>query len=114
MVLGARDDGIYVIELFRNLGDGTFAKVNSGIPQLAGDTIAWGDYDLDGYLDVLMTGEKVISSTPDVVNRSLYVFINNRHGTFAPLNLGLPEVWSSASGWRISTMMAPWISWCRA
>lgn len=44
-------------ELYRNQGNGTFQKVD-GFPEtrIHGMAAVWGDYDGDGYLDLLVTG----------------------------------------------------------
>jgi len=44
-------------ELYENLGNGTFRKVE-GFPEtrIHGMAAAWGDYDGDGYLDLIVTG----------------------------------------------------------
>src|SRR4051812_11679060 len=44
-------------ELYQNLGDGTFRKIE-GFPEtrIHGMAAAWGDYDGDGYLDLIVTG----------------------------------------------------------
>jgi enediyne biosynthesis protein E4 len=44
-------------QLFRNLGNGTFQKVEN-FPDLriTGMAAAWGDYDNDGWLDLIVTG----------------------------------------------------------
>ena len=41
------------LEIWRNNGDGTFTKVNAGLPPGKG---AWGDFDNDGRLDILTAG----------------------------------------------------------
>ena len=58
--------------LYRNLGDGSFEKVN-GFPELRirGMGAAWGDYDNDGRLDLAITSSERI-----------YLFHNNGDGTF--------------------------------
>jgi hypothetical protein len=61
--------------LYQNNGDGTFADVSkaAGLDvRLCGMGVAWGDYDGDGWLDL------VITSYPD-----LFLYRNRRDGTFA-------------------------------
>ncbi|MBM3881176.1 MAG: tetratricopeptide repeat protein [Verrucomicrobia bacterium] len=55
--LGAPPDSLAPCGLFENLGDGTFRPVD-GFPQtrLLGNGAAWGDYDGDGYLDLVVAG----------------------------------------------------------
>src|SRR5215472_8696518 len=61
--------------LYRNLGDGSFEKVN-GFPELRirGMGAAWGDYDNDGHLDLAITSYERI-----------YLFHNNGDGTFTDI-----------------------------
>jgi FG-GAP-like repeat len=58
----------------------------------------WADYDSDGDMDILMTGNYVDQTISEIVGRS-EVFINN-DGQFAPLGLNLPAAYSTlgASG----------------
>jgi len=62
--------------LYRNLGDGRFEKV-PGFPDLRirGMGAAWGDYDNDGHLDL------VVSSYDRI-----YLFHNNGDGTFTDVS----------------------------
>ena len=62
--------------LYRNLGDGRFEKVN-GFPELRirGMGAAWGDYDNDGRLDLVVTSYDRI-----------YLFRNNADGTFTDIS----------------------------
>ncbi|MBI4326582.1 MAG: VCBS repeat-containing protein [Chloroflexi bacterium] len=50
-------DQLLPCELYENLGDGAFRKVD-GFPEtrLHGMAAAWGDYDSDGHLDLVVTG----------------------------------------------------------
>jgi DNA-binding beta-propeller fold protein YncE len=89
------------LRVYKNKGDGTFdstavnvAGVNSGLKQ---GGVAWGDFDQDGDVDVLVNGT-------DGTNRQLRVYKNNGDGTFnstavevAGANSGLADgrvVWS--------------------
>lgn len=62
--------------LYRNLGNGRFEKVK-GFPELRirGMGAAWGDYDNDGRLDLVVTSYDRI-----------YLFHNNGKGTFADVS----------------------------
>ncbi|HTY86701.1 MAG TPA: FG-GAP-like repeat-containing protein [Candidatus Acidoferrum sp.] len=44
-----------VTQIWRNTGSG-FTNINAGLLGLANGSVAWGDYDGDGRLDVLLTG----------------------------------------------------------
>ena len=68
--------------LFRNLGNGNFRQVTTGILGVTGGDIAWGDFDNDGDLDLLIGGS---SENGDICK----VYRNDGAGTFTDLNLGL-------------------------
>ena len=78
--------------LYRNLGDGRFEKVK-GFPELRirGMGAAWGDYDNDGHLDLVVTSYDRI-----------YLLHNNGDGTFTDIShkAGLDQYrgfWSGVS-----------------
>ena len=48
--------------LFHNNGDGTFTEVNVGFSQAA-VSVAWGDLDNDGHLDIVLLGMSPASSS---------------------------------------------------
>jgi hypothetical protein len=80
--------------LYHNNGDGTFTRITSGPPVTDigdGHGCAWGDYDNDGYLDLL------------VVNRhgTNFLYRNNRDGTFtrdttSSLSTDVGDSWAAA------------------
>lgn len=74
-----------------------FTPVPSDLPALGGGQAVWGDYDNDGWLDVLMTGSGTNGT-------STYIFRNNGDGTFTQVNAGLT---SSERG------MASWVDYNR-
>ena len=62
--------------LYRNDGDNQFTPVNSGLPNLGRGSIAWGDYDNDGNLDILLIGVSVSGRTTS------YIYHNDGGGIF--------------------------------
>ena len=44
-----------IAQVWRNTGSG-FSNINAGLPGVYDSSVAWGDYDNDGRLDFLLTG----------------------------------------------------------
>ncbi len=74
--LGASESQLAPSVLYRNLGNGRFEKLK-GFPDLRihGMAAAWGDYDNDGRLDLIVTSYERI-----------YLFHNNGDGTFTDVS----------------------------
>ncbi len=60
-------------------------------PALSGSSVAWGDYDNDGDLDILLTG----NGAGAIISR----VYRNDDGTFTDIEAGLPGVASSSVAW---------------
>jgi hypothetical protein len=86
--------------LYHNNGNGVFTNVTSGfmlLPPAGGGSLscAWGDYDNDGYLDLLVCS----------YNATNRLFHNNGDGTFtqvlgdAPVTEGNPSISCHCCGW---------------
>lgn len=77
--------------LYHNNGNGTFTRLTSGI--VATDIgnnwygCAWGDYDNDGFLDLMVCNEGYTNVLPIVVNA---LYHNNGDGTFTKITNGSP------------------------
>ena len=88
--LNVPQDKLAPCELYENLGDGTFRKVE-GFPEtrIHGMAAAWADYDGDGYLDLILTG----------YNTTLLFHNEGGTGKFVRDTRfpNLPGFWSSAS-----------------
>jgi hypothetical protein len=73
--------------LYRNNGDGTFAKVThqAGLGGISNNRAAtWGDFNNDGYLDLY-----VVNSGSDPVGKGAnQLYRNNQDGTFTDVALG--------------------------
>jgi Calx-beta domain/FG-GAP-like repeat/Fibronectin type III domain len=83
-------------ELYRNNGDGTFTDLttSAGLSAAAVEegTVAWGDYNSDGWPDILASGNNGSGSTK--------VFTNNGNGTFTlDASAVLPWQQQSAAAW---------------
>lgn len=77
-----------VAQVWRNLGNGTFTNLNAGLPGVLYSSVACGDFDGDGWLDILLTG------TPNGFSDTAIsqLWRNQGNGTFAKLNLNLPGI----------------------
>lgn len=83
-----------VSKIYKNNGDNTFTE-QSGITLtgVSNGSIAWGDYDNDGYLDILLTGE-----TEDLKISKIYK--NNGDNTFTEKSsIALTEVSRGSVAW---------------
>src|SRR5688572_13572104 len=91
----AGDEGFEtaVLFLYRNNGNGTFARVNPGLTGVYRVAMAWGDYDNDGDLDLAYTGRAFSTQTVTRLAR------NNGDGTFAELDLGFASVTGGSLTW---------------
>jgi len=68
-----------------------FTDIGAPLPSLSRSAVAWGDYDNDGDLDILLTGEAGLCS-PDVCPISKVY--RNHLGNFTDINASLPGVYN--------------------
>ena len=78
--------------IYRN-DNGVFVDINADIMQLTGGAAAWGDFDNDGDLDLLLTG------SPDAGLTFYSKIYRNDDGKFVDINAGLLGVWGSSAEW---------------
>ena len=77
----------YVCQLWHNNGDGTFTQnTSTTFPPLRDGALAWGDYDKDGYKDLLLAGQ---SNGVAICQ----IWRNLGNGSFSNINAGLTGVW---------------------
>ncbi len=81
LLTGYIDPEKAISRIYHNEGDGTFTwNTNAQLPGSSGG-VAWGDYDNDGRLDVLLPGD----GTPALYH-------NNGDGSFTDIHAGLVGV----------------------
>ncbi|HSH05354.1 MAG TPA: FG-GAP-like repeat-containing protein, partial [Anaerolineae bacterium] len=84
-------DFVNFAQVYRN-DDGVFTDINAGLTGVDTSSVAWGDYDNDGDLDILLTGQDNNAVNVSQVYR-------NDAGHFAPINTGLTGVDNSSAAW---------------
>jgi len=72
-----------------------FTDIGGALQQLDGASVAWGDYDNDGLLDLLITGSPWIGYRPEVTK----IYHNNGDGTFTDINANLVGVLGGGAVW---------------
>jgi len=84
---------IFTTILFKNTGFENFEKVNTNLPGLAESTLAIGDYDNDGDLDVFLSG---------LINENkaeAYIFRNDGNGIFTDTKAKITPVSEGSADW---------------
>jgi hypothetical protein len=93
LLLTGNANGGYITQIWRGLGNGTFTNINAGLPGLFKSTAAWGDYDNDGKLDILIAG-----LDNNMVPRC-QLWHNQGNGTFVQSSVLLPGLSSGSVAW---------------
>jgi hypothetical protein len=97
LLMGSPEDGSKLFALYRNNGDGTFAHANTllngeDFPQVNAGSVAWGDYNGDGFPDLLFNGA-------DETNMYAGVYTNNAGKSFTYTALGEIGVQQGEVAW---------------
>lgn len=81
-----------VTKIYRNQGDGSFVDAQAGLPGAVSGGLAWGDYDNDGDLDLVLSGYTLSTG----ISR---VYRNDGGGKFTYVNHGLTPVQNGRAVW---------------
>jgi hypothetical protein len=94
LLTGQESTSKYISKIYRNNGNNTFTE-QTGIKLIgvANSSVAWGDYDNDGDLDILLTG----SAGSYNISK---IYKNNGNNTFTEqTGISLAEVYAGSSIW---------------
>jgi len=80
-----------ISQIWRNVGSG-FVNIEAGLPGVSQGSAAWGDYDNDERLDILLTGQ----NTNGILLSQIW---RNTGGGFTNIKAGLPGVSADSSSW---------------
>ena len=95
-----------VTRVYRNNGNSTFTDLGVALPGVANASVAWGDCDNDGDLDILLTGS-TDGTAGGAISR---VYRNNGNSTFSDVAPGWRVLISARQPGAIATMTATWTS----
>ena len=98
-VCGFLPSGERITRIYRNNGDGTFTDIGAGLPGVAYGSLAWGDFDNDGKLDLAISGYTGWDSGYTYITSLTRIYKNNGDGTFTDIGAGLPGVWDGSLAW---------------
>ncbi|MGQ9662847.1 MAG: FG-GAP repeat domain-containing protein, partial [Kiritimatiellia bacterium] len=81
-----------ITRIYRNDGGGVFTDVTAGLPGVSACSLAWGDYDNDGDLDLALAGDTG-------AGRITRIYRNDGGGVFTDVTAGLPGVSACSLAW---------------
>ncbi len=91
LLTGADSSGNFISKVYRNTGSG-FSDIGANLPGVVYGSVAWGDYDKDGRLDILLTG---VDSSANYITK---IYRNTGSG-FSDIGANLPGVFHSSVAW---------------
>lgn len=92
-IAGSRWGSTWMAKIYRNNGNGTFTDINAGLPDIVDCSLAWGDYDNDGDVDLAIAGYSAVSA---YITR---IYRNNSGGSFTDIAAGMTGVRNGCLAW---------------
>ena len=94
ILLTGQSKSSYISKIYKNNGNNTFTEqTNISIPGVAHSSVAWGDYDNDGNLDILISGS-------NKTTKFSKIYKNNGNNTFTEqTDISLKGVNDSSVAW---------------
>jgi hypothetical protein len=93
LVVTGIDDGKKTATIYENEGGGTFTSIGARLTGVRSSSTAWGDFDSDGNLDLVVTG------SDNNIERTATIYENEGGGSFSAVGAGLTSVRSSSTAW---------------
>lgn len=90
---GKNDSGLPATLVYINQGNENFVKINSGIPDVAGASVSWEDFDKDMDLDLLLSG---VLQNGNLISG---IYRNDLPFGFTETNFGFIEIHSGSVKW---------------
>lgn len=97
LLVTGRGEGEAMTTLLLGNDDGSLALVGSaGLPRLESSTLSLADFNHDGYLDVLITGQRGVTLAGELGFAAVYV---NNGGSSFSLYQQFPDVYRGSAAW---------------
>jgi len=98
VVAGREPSFAYSTRIYRNDGGGIFADTGIALPAISSGAVAWGNYDNDGLLDLLLTGSPDGSDAASFTRVYRHTIAAGVH-VFADAEVGLTGMLASDVAW---------------
>ncbi|MDZ4804876.1 MAG: FG-GAP-like repeat-containing protein, partial [Candidatus Eisenbacteria bacterium] len=95
VITGTLSSGVPIARLYRNNGGGSFSIVSASLEPVYASDEAWGDFDNDGDLDLVISGHTGATSTN---GGSTYLY-RNVDGILSNIGGTLNTLWHSSVAW---------------
>ncbi|MCI0551975.1 MAG: FG-GAP-like repeat-containing protein [Anaerolineae bacterium] len=79
ILLAGDSDPRPIAKVYRNDGNGTFSDISAGLQGVTESGVAWGDFDNDGDLDILLAGRNGVNRYANI-----YRNVGNNFSLFSP------------------------------